>query len=129
MVHTANVQSNKEAALDFLKMVILGQIEEAYRNYIDMGGKHHNVYYPADFNSLKQGMIENHTQFPDKQLKVRHALAEGNLVTVHSNIVLKPGEPGIAVVHIFRFDGGKIVEMWDVGESIPADSPNEVGAF
>jgi predicted SnoaL-like aldol condensation-catalyzing enzyme len=34
-----------------------------------------------------------------------------------------------AVVHIVRFDGEKIAEMWDVGQAVPADSPNENGMF
>jgi predicted SnoaL-like aldol condensation-catalyzing enzyme len=35
----------------------------------------------------------------------------------------------MAVVHILRFEGGKIVEMWDVGQEIPKDSPNALGVF
>ena len=129
MAEKSNMEANKEAALDFLNLVIIGKIEEAYHNYINMGGMHHNVYFPAEFSALKQGMLENHAQFPNKQFKVKHIIAEGNIVAVHSNIVLKPGEPGIAVVHILRFEAGKIVEMWDIGEQIPADSPNKTGAF
>lgn len=56
-------------------------------------------------------------------------LGDGSLVAVHSNIVMKPGEPGVAVVHIFRFEEGRIVEMWDIGQAIPVDSPNRMGAF
>lgn len=36
---------------------------------------------------------------------------------------------GAAVVHIFSFHEGKIVEMWDVGQPVPEDSPNENGMF
>jgi predicted SnoaL-like aldol condensation-catalyzing enzyme len=129
MAGTSNLQANKEIALDFLKLVIVGQIDEAYNKYVDLTGLHHNVYYPAQFTALKQGMIENHGQFPDKQFMVKHVLAEGNIVAVHSNVVLKPGEPGIAVVHIFRIDAGRIVEMWDIGQPVPVDSPNKAGAF
>jgi hypothetical protein len=28
-----------------------------------------------------------------------------------------------------RFEGDRIVELWGVGQQIPADSPNENGAF
>jgi predicted SnoaL-like aldol condensation-catalyzing enzyme len=94
-----------------------------------MRGKHHNMYYSAEFISLKQGMVENHAQFPNKRLMVKNVLGDGNLVAIHSNIVLKIGEPGIATVHIFRFEEGKIVEMWDIGQAVPIDSPNRVGAF
>jgi predicted SnoaL-like aldol condensation-catalyzing enzyme len=87
------------------------------------------MYYSAEFISLKQGMVENHAQFPNKRLMVKNVLGDGNLVAIHSNIVLKIGEPGIATVHIFRFEEGKIVEMWDIGQAVPIDSPNRVGAF
>lgn len=33
------------------------------------------------------------------------------------------------VVHLLRFRGGKIVEIWDCGQPVPADSPNSDGAF
>ncbi|HEX9090579.1 MAG TPA: nuclear transport factor 2 family protein [Anaerolineales bacterium] len=129
MAGTNKLQDNKEIALDFLKLVIVGQIDEAYKKYVDMTGQHHNVYYPAQFKALKQGMIENHSQFPDKQFMVKHVVSEGSIVAVHSNIVLKPADPGIAAVHIFRIDAGRIVEMWDIGQPVPADSPNKAGAF
>jgi hypothetical protein len=63
-------QPYKAGAVDFLQLVVAGKIDEAYEIYVDMNGKHHNVYYAADFGALKQGMIENHFQFPNKQLKV-----------------------------------------------------------
>lgn len=74
-------------------------------------------------------MIENHVQFPDKELKVKHVLGDEDLVAVHSHLLLRPSGPGIAVVHMFRFSGDKIVEMWDCGQPIPDDSPNKDGAF
>jgi predicted SnoaL-like aldol condensation-catalyzing enzyme len=129
MTNRNNVETHKESALDFLQLVVAGSIDEAYNNYVNMHGKHHNVYYSAEFASLKQGMIENHSQFPNKRLMVKNVVGEGNLVAVHSNIIMKPGETGIAVVHIFRFEAGKIVEMWDIGQAIPIDSPNRLGAF
>lgn len=129
MTNRSNIQAHKEKALDFLHLVVAGSIEEAYDNYVNMRGKHHNVYFSAEFTSLKQGMIENHAQFPNKRLMVKNVLGDGSLVAIHSNIIMKMGEPGIAVVHIFRFEGGKIVEMWDIGQAIPLDSPNRLGAF
>ena len=35
----------------------------------------------------------------------------------------------IAAEHIFRFAGDRIVEMWDVGQEVPASSPNTNGMF
>ena len=41
----------------------------------------------------------------------------------------KPGDLGAAVVHIFKFEGNLIVELWDMGQAVPEDSPNENGMF
>jgi predicted SnoaL-like aldol condensation-catalyzing enzyme len=43
--------------------------------------------------------------------------------------VLRSGETGIAAVHLFRFQGDRIVEMWDCGQPVPADSLNKNGMF
>jgi predicted SnoaL-like aldol condensation-catalyzing enzyme len=129
MTNRSSIEAHKERSVDFLQLVVSGHIDEAYDNYVDMRGKHHNVYYSAEFSSLKKGMIENHAKFPNKRLMVKNVLGDEDLVVVHSNIIMKTGEPGIAAVHIFRFEEGKIVEMWDIGQAIPIDSPNRIGAF
>jgi predicted SnoaL-like aldol condensation-catalyzing enzyme len=75
------------------------------------------------------GMEENEKRFPGKLLEIRHQLEEGDLVATHSRLRLSPDRPEMAVVHIVRFVNDKIVEMWDVGQEIPQDSPNENGLF
>lgn len=55
--------------------------------------------------------------------------AEGELVAVHSHVRQKPGDLGAAVVHIFRFEKGRIVELWDLGQPVPEKSPNQYGMF
>jgi predicted SnoaL-like aldol condensation-catalyzing enzyme len=129
MTNKSSIQTQKEYAVDFLNLLMSGNINEAYESYVNMHGRHHNVYYASDFLSLKQGMIENQAQFPNKRLMVKNVLGDGNLVAVHSNIIMKEGEPGLSVVHLFRFENGKIVEMWDVGQALPVNSPNLIGAF
>jgi predicted SnoaL-like aldol condensation-catalyzing enzyme len=124
-----NTPAYKSAAVAFLRLVIAGRIEEAYQKHVAMNGKHHSPYFNAGFPALKQAMIENHTQSPNKQLTVKHVLGDGNLVAVHSHIIIRPGEAGQAAVHIFRFNDDRIVEIWDCVLPIPADSPNGDGAF
>jgi predicted SnoaL-like aldol condensation-catalyzing enzyme len=129
MTSRTSLQTQKEHALDFLNLVVSGEIDQAYENYINMHGVHHNVYYSSEFSSLRHGMKENHAQFPHKRLMVKTVVGEGDLVAIHSHLVMKEGDPGISVVHIFRFEEGRIVEMWDVGQAIPTDSPNRRGPF
>ncbi len=119
----------KQTAVEFLKLVVGGRINDAYRQYVDMNGKHHNPYFAAGFPSLQQAMIENDRQFPDKQITVHHVLGDGDLVAVHSHVVLKAGEQSFAAVHMFRFSGGKIIEMWDIAQPHPSTLPNADGMF
>jgi predicted SnoaL-like aldol condensation-catalyzing enzyme len=123
------VRRRKQAAVEFLQFIAAGRIDEAYRNYIDPGGKHHNPFFPAGFPALQKAMTENHVLFPNKQLTVKNVLGDGDLVAVHSHVALRPGETGMTVVHLFRFHDGKIVEMWDCGQPVPADSLNKDGVF
>ena len=121
--------TRRQAAVQFLQMVVAGDIEEAYRKCVDMKGKHHNFYFPAGFPALQKAMIENHNQFPNKQLLIRNVLEDGDLVAVHSRLILNETENDMAVLHLFRFQDNRIVEMWDIGNTIPGDSPNTDGAF
>ncbi len=128
-MNEAATAAHKQAALEFLQSVVAGHIEEAYLKHVDMGGRHHNPFFPAGFPALQKAMAENHAQFPHKELFVINVLGDADLVAVHSHLIPRPGESGMTVVHVFRFSHGKIVEMWDCGQAIPGGSPNKDGAF
>lgn len=121
--------SNMEAAVTFLKLGAIGKVEEAYRKFTHAGFRHHNPYFEGSAEALKAGMEENARQNPDKVLDVKHTIAEREFVVVHSHVRLKPNDLGVALVHIFRFDQGRIVELWDLGQPVPENSPNQYGMF
>jgi predicted SnoaL-like aldol condensation-catalyzing enzyme len=123
------VSDYKKAAVEFLQMVVAGDIERAYQKHVDMSGKHHNSFCVAGLEGLKKGMIENDAQFPNKKFEVKHVLGDGDLVSVHSHLVLKPGELELSTNHILRFKGDRIVEFWDCAQQVPKDSPNKDGMF
>ncbi len=50
-------------------------------------------------------------------------------MAVFSHVRQKAGDRGVAVVHIFRFEAGRIVELWDVGQPVPEETVNENGMF
>jgi predicted SnoaL-like aldol condensation-catalyzing enzyme len=120
---------NKDIAVAFLEMASSGDVHEAYSKFIGAGFKHHNPFFEGAAASLAAGMEENARQNPDKTIEVKRAIAEGDFVAVHSHVRLQPDSPGAAVVHIFRFENGRIVELWDVGQPIPDESANQYGMF
>jgi predicted SnoaL-like aldol condensation-catalyzing enzyme len=74
-------------------------------------------------------MEQNEAQTPNKVLEVQFALEDGDRVAVLSHVRQTPGDRGAAVVHIFRFEGGRVVELWDVGQQVPDPCVNELGMF
>lgn len=120
--------TNKEIAINFLKLASTGKLDEAYSK-VSPDFRHHNAYFAGDAESLKKGMAEAHKKFPNTTLEVKHVFEGDDMVAVHSRVQHSSETPEIAVVHIFRFEGDRIAELWDVGMEVPKDSPNENGAF
>jgi predicted SnoaL-like aldol condensation-catalyzing enzyme len=119
----------REIATAFLKLAASGKVDEAYDKYVSANFRHHNPHFKGDATSLKAGMAEAGAKFPNTTLEVQRVFEEGDLVAVHSRVKHAPDTPDIAVVHIFRVEGDRIAELWDVGQEEPANSPNENGMF
>jgi predicted SnoaL-like aldol condensation-catalyzing enzyme len=120
---------HKEVAVAFLELASGGKVREAYAQFVGAGFRHHNPFFEGSARALMAGMEENAQRHPNQVLEVKRVIAEGELVAVHSHVRQQPGAPGAAVVHIFRFKDGRIVELWDVGQPEPEASPNEYGMF
>ncbi len=121
--------NNKEAAISFLRLASNGKVREAYAKFVGNGFRHHNPFFEGSAQALMAGMEENARQNPGKTLEVKRAVAEGDWVVVHSHVRQQPADLGAAVVHVFRFEAGRIVELWDVGQPVPEKSPNQYGMF
>jgi len=128
-IHRNNNLTHRDMAISFLNLVASGNVREAYEKHVGPSFRHHNPYFKGDAESLMKGMEENAAKFPNKIFEVQRSLEDGDLVAVYSHVRLKPEERGLALVHIFRFRNDRIVELWDLGQPVPEDSPNENGMF
>ncbi len=109
--------------------VVSGKVQQVYDDHVDaMRFRHHNPYFLGDAASLKVGMEESERTQPGKILVVHHAIEDG-LVALHSHLIVRKGEIEVAVVHISRFQGDKIVEVWDIAQQVPKQMKNQVGMF
>jgi predicted SnoaL-like aldol condensation-catalyzing enzyme len=129
MVNEIKANSNKEIALSFLRFVVAGKIREGYERFVAKEFIHHNPHFLGDRESLLIAMEKNQVQFPNKILEVKHVIEEGNLVMLHSSMRPNPISPALALLHLFRFKGDKIVELWDMAQPVPVDSINERAMF
>lgn len=123
------MRTKKEIAIHFLTLAAKGRSREAFRNFVGSGFKHHNAYFKGDGTTLMEAMEEAARMKPNKVFEVQRALEEGELVAVHSRVRQSEEELDIAVIHIFRFENDKIVELWDFGQVAPEVQVNENGMF
>lgn len=119
--------TNKEKAISFLKMAGSGDVRAAYEKFIDKSFIHHNQYFKGDRESLLVAMEEAHKTDPNKSIETIKTYEDGDTVITHS--LVKKEADDIAVVHIFKFKGDKVIELWDLGQLIDKKSPNENGLF
>lgn len=124
-----SILSLKEKAVSFLQLVASEKVREAFQPYIGPDFRHHNPYFRGDVNSLMLAMEENAALNPNKILEVKLAIQVKDTVAVHSHVKQNSEDVGGAVVHIFRFQDNQIVELWDIGQPIPEESPNKNGMF
>ena len=119
--------TKKEIAISFLQLAGNGKVKEAFDKFISADFFHHNQYFQGNREALKKAMEDAHQTSPNKSVEIKYCYADGDTVITHSLVVKQNME--IAVVHIFRFSGDKIVELWDLGQPIEKNSPNENGLF
>jgi len=124
-----STNDHKQIATDFLKLASRGNSKEAFSKYIGKNFKHHNIYFKGDGESLMIAMEENVKKNPTKVFDIKRSLQDGDWVATHSHVRQKPEDPGAAVVHIFRFENDKIIELWDLGQAVPLETVNENGIF
>lgn len=79
----------------------------------------HDPTLPDGPAAVKAQVSGLKSAYPKSSSHVYRVLAEGDLVLLHSNVVLEPGTKGSAVVDIFRVDHGKIAEHWDANQPVP----------
>ena len=96
----------------------------------------HNPFISGSIEGLVDAMIaaseDIGVQNMEPGFAVKHVLADGDFVAVHTELLnskSKPGEGGLRQVHLFRFKGDKIVEYWDITQQVSPDMPNAAGAF
>jgi len=128
----AHISKNPKAqkAIAFLDMVFnQKKVKEGFDTYV---GDHYIQHNPiaADGKEAAVEVLGKALQaLPGWTYEVKHAYVDGDYAIIHSHVKMKAEDRGMAVVDIFRFEKGKVVEHWDVVQPIPEKSANNNTMF
>jgi predicted SnoaL-like aldol condensation-catalyzing enzyme len=124
----ADASMNAETVRSFYEMAFNdGKPEEAVERYLGDRYTQHNPQ-AGDGPEAFIGFVHWYRgEFPQLSVEIRRTIAEGDLVATHGVIKTSPEDRGTAAVDIFRVEGGKIVEHWDVLQPVPEESANDNG--
>ena len=118
------LQANKKNAVDFYRMAYLGDPAKAVGLYVGDAYTQHNPLVGDGKQAFIDYFTEMAEKYSGKTIEFVRAVAEGNLVALHTHQVW-PGNEEYVTMDFFRFDdNGKIVEHWDAMQEIPDETKN-----
>ncbi len=126
---TAQEEANKKVVVDFYEKAINQKDFEAASKYFGNRYVQHNPGAADGPEGLKAFLGFLKEKFPQSRSEIKRVFADGDYVILHVHAVREPGARGSAIVDIFKLEGGKIVEHWDVVQPIPEKAANNNGMF
>lgn len=118
------LETNKQNAIAFYRTAYLGEPATAVERYVGAEYIQHNPLVADGKQAFIDYFTEMHRQYPDKQIVFVRAVAEGDLVALHTHQTW-PGNDQYVTMDFFRFDAsGKIVEHWDAIQQVPQTTLN-----
>ena len=124
------LQHNKRAAVAFLDLAFnKKEPQAAVDRYVGAQFIQHNPLAADGAAAFVAYVKWATTQSPELNFDFKRVFGENDLVAVHYHRTLSATDRGAAVMDIFRFEKGKIVEHWDVIQDVPETSANDNTMF
>lgn len=120
-----DLKSNKENAIAFYRTAYLGEPSKAVEMYVGSEYIQHNPAVGDGKRAFIEYFNEMARDYPGKKIEFVRAVAEGDLVALHTHQTW-PGSDEYVTMDFFRFDdNGMIVEHWDSIQEVPSESKND----
>ena len=129
MPYTAEEAANLALCLGVYDHVLIPMDSSRVDDFIAPDYIQHSSLAEPGVPALKAWLDKVRVDSPDARQTIHRAFADQDHVIVHGHVVRWPGDPGLAVCDIFRCDGGKIVEHWDVIQEVSATPLNPNSMF
>lgn len=119
-----DLEANKQNAIAFYRTAYLGDPSGAVEDYVGAEYIQHNPLVADGKQAFIDYFSEMARDYPDKRIEFVRAVAEGDLVALHTHQTW-PGGDQYVTMDFLRFDdNGKILEHWDAIQEVPAETRN-----
>ncbi len=121
---------NRRNAIAFYEMMFNDcEPERAIETFVGAEYMQHNPHVKTGKDGFVTYFKKMAREYPGKRVVIKRTIAEDNLVVLHCHQIW-PEDLEYAGIDIFRFDAdGKIVEHWDVLQTLPSESAHDNGMF
>jgi predicted SnoaL-like aldol condensation-catalyzing enzyme len=129
MSHSAQEQADLAHVLAMYRDVLMALDSTRVDDYILPGYIQHSTLAEPGVQALKDWLDARRADSPDAVQTIHRSFVDGDHVIVHVHVARWKGDPGMAVVDIFRLENGMIAEHWDVLQDVPSKPVNPLGMF
>ncbi len=119
-------KSNTQTVLAFEETVYnKHEVQEGFEHNVGPVYQQHNPGTADGRDAAMRALTQLLARFPNSRLTVRRTIAQGNLVAVQLSWSPDPApDRAVERVDIYRLEGGRIVEHWEVSQPPAAGSAN-----
>jgi len=121
---THDLDANKRNAIDFYRTAYLGDPAQAVARYAGADYIQHNPAVGDGKQAFINYFTEMAQQYPGKSIEFVRAVAEGDLVALHTHQTWPGGDEYVTMDFFCFNDDGKIVEHWYAIQVVPPETKN-----
>jgi predicted SnoaL-like aldol condensation-catalyzing enzyme len=129
MSRTAREKANHDHVIAMYHKVLMALDSSQVDHFISPDYIQHSTLAEPGVQALKDWLDARAADSPDAVQTIHRSFADGDHVIVHVHVSRWKGDPGFAVVDIFRLEDGMIAEHWDVIQDVPSDPVNPNSMF
>jgi|SRR5579859_278606 len=124
MTTTNETEANRRILTHFIDLFYRQRkVRLAFEQHVAVDYIQHNPNI-ADGREAAITALEPLFGSPEASFYIHRILVDGDFAAIHLHGRRSPRVLGGAVVDLYRFSAGKIVEHWDVLQPIPETAPN-----
>jgi predicted SnoaL-like aldol condensation-catalyzing enzyme len=122
--------SAREVVDEFIDLFYLRkEVRQAFESWVHPDYIQHKPSLPDGRDAIINFLERLLERYPERTFTIHRVIASDNLVAVHYHTQATPEDLGLAVIDIFRVEDCRMVEHWDVVQSVPEQSANDNTMF